>query len=834
MNEKLYDMMDWARIEGLVYSEEDHPHDFLGAHVTDEGVLIQTFIPTAEKIEVITGQPKTSIPMEKEDEAGFFALLLPGDRVPEYQFSITFDDGSVRKIRDPYGFEPQLTREETKEFNAGICYDIYEKLGAHPMTIDGTEGVYFAVWAPNAVRVSLVGDFNLWDGRRLPMRRLWDSGIFELFVPGLVVGTLYKYEIKAKGGLTFLKADPYGFAAELRPDTASVVTDLGGFEWEDLDHLLERRKRTLSEEPMFSCEIHLGSFARPRDGREFYNYRELAPMVAEYVKKSGYTHIELMPVMEYYHDETAGFQTAQFYAPTARYGSPQDFMYFMNYMHKEGIGVILDWAPEHFASDIPGLCGFDGTCLYEHQDPRQGLNPKLGTRIFNYARPEVSNFLIANALFWVKVYHADGLRVNNATAMLYLDYDRTDGQWVANMYGGNENLDAVEFLRHLGSVFRRRSQGAVLIAKETSCWDKATSLPEEEGLGFDFKWNDGWTSDFLSYMQLDPVFRGYHHGELIFSMVYQYSEKFMLTISHEEVGADKGALLVRLPGRREMKFANLRAAIAYMTVHPGKKMLFMGQELGSFDPWKYDQPLDWELGKMLQGTGLQAFMTDLLKLYRSEKALFEKDFDPEGFEWINNISGNENMLVFLRKGSQEADTLLIVCNFSPLKYENHKIGVPMRGSYKEIFNSDREIYGGSGAGNPRAKVSKKDECDGRPDSIRITVPPMSVCIFRCSKAKEKDGTALKPQTKAESKAPAKAKAASAAKKAAAGSEQTKAASAAKKTAVGAEQTKAGSAAKKTAAGAEQAKTGAAAKKSTRKTSLKEELEKKFEQEEKKL
>ncbi len=740
MNDKLYDMMDWARIEGLVYSEEDNPHDFLGAHVTNNGVLIQTFIPTAEKITVLCGNPATAYEMEREDEEGFFAALVPGTRVPEYSFQIVFDNGTTRKIRDPYQFPPQITLEETRQFNAGILYNAYEKLGAHPMTIEGTEGIYFAVWAPNAMRVSLVGDFNLWDGRRLPMRRLWDSGIFELFVPGLAPGCLYKYEIKTKGGLTFLKGDPYGFACELRPDTASIAADLTGFKWEDQEWVLNRRKRETGKQPMFICEIHLGSFAKPEDGREFYNYRELAVKIASYVKKSGYTHIELMPVMEYSRDETAGYHTVGYYAPTSRYGSPSDFMYFMNYMHTQGIGVFLDWSPAHFAPDAQGLCGYDGTCLYEHQDPRQGLNPRLGTRIFNYARPEVTGFLIANALFWVKMYHADGIRIENASAMLYLDYDRTDGQWIANMYGGNENLDAVEFLHHLSSIFRKKGAGAVLMAEETSYWPKATSTAEDGGLGFDYKWNDGWSNDFLGYMQLDPVFRGYHHGDLTFSMVYNYSEDFILSISHEEVSGGKGALLVRMPGRKEMKYANLRAALGYQVVHPGKKLLFMGQELLPFTEWNPNEQLDWDQAGTRQGEAMQRYMTDLLALYRREKALYELDYDPDGFEWINNISGNENMLVFLRRTAIEEEMLLVVCNFSPLVYEKHKIGVPMKGTYKEIFNSDHVEYGGSGNVNPRAKISKADECDGRPDSIRITVPPMGISIFRCTRSKATAGT----------------------------------------------------------------------------------------------
>ena len=410
MNEKLYNMMDWAKVEALVYSEEDQPHSFLGPHLTEDGVLIQTFIPTAVSVSVEIEGVKRTYPMEKEDEAGFFAVLLPRKTIPKYKLLVTYDGGTTQRMADAYSFAPQITEKETKKFNAGICYDIYEKLGAHPMTIDGVDGVYFAVWAPNALRVSVVGDFVLWDGRRMPMRRLWDSGIFELFVPGLTEGTIYKYEIKARGGLTFLKSDPYGNAAELRPATASVVADLSGFDWTDEGWLVAREKQDTKKEPMYIYEMHLGSWKKPEDGRAFYNYRELAPMVADYIKEMGYTHVELMPVMEHPLDASWGYQVIGYYAPTARYGSPKDFMYFM--MHEQGIGVTLDWVPAHFPRDVHGLSGFDGTCLYEHLDPRQGYHPHWGTLIYNYGRPEVKNFLIANALFWAKKYHADGIRMD--------------------------------------------------------------------------------------------------------------------------------------------------------------------------------------------------------------------------------------------------------------------------------------------------------------------------------------------------------------------------------------------------------------------------------------
>ncbi len=760
MDEKLYDSMDWARVEALVYSEEDHPHDFLGPHLTEDGVRIQAFIPTATEVSVLVEGVQKPFLMDLEDEAGFFAVQLPRKRIPKYQLRVTFDNGSVQEWTDCYAFDPQITEKETKKFNAGICYDIYEKLGAHPMTINGVEGVYFAVWAPNAVRVSVVGDFVLWDGRRLPMRRLWDSGIFELFVPGLKEGAVYKYEIKAKGGLTFLKADPYGNAAELRPATASVVADLSDFAWTDQDWMRERAKAETKEKPMFIYEVHLGSWKKPDDGREFFNYRELAVDLADYVKAMGYTHVELMPVMEHASDSTWGYQVTGYYAPTARYGSPKDFMYFMDYLHSQGIGVILDWAPAYFPRDLQGLSAFDGTCLYEHLDPRQGFNPQLGTLIYNYGRPEVTNFLIANALFWAKKYHADGIRMDSVASMLYLDYGKNDGEWVANMYGGNENLEAVEFLKHLNSIFKQQTGGALLIAEESTVWPKVTGSLDEGGLGFDYKWNTGWMNDFIGYMQLDPIFRSHHHGELTFSMVYAYSEEFILPFPHGEVVGGKGSMISKMPGKKEMKFANLRAAYGYFIAHPGRKLLFMGQDFAQQEEWSEGEALKWDLLDESDHQNMQKYMKALVSLYRENPALYALDYDPDGFEWINSIDANENLLIFLRKTHKEEETLLIVCNFSALVYDRHTVGVPFKGKYKEIFNSDRPEFGGQGNTNPRVKVSRKEECDGRKDSIQIKIPPMGIAVFSCNRAAETESAneAAKEQKKKQarpSKAPAK-------------------------------------------------------------------------------
>lgn len=734
--DKLYDLMDWAQIEALVYSEEDQPHDILGPHVTDDGILIQTFIPTANRIKVrITGKKET-YEMKLEDEAGFYAVLIPGKKIPKYTLDVVFDDGTSLEYLDPYAFAPILTPQETAKFNAGICYDIYEKLGAHPMTVNGVDGVHFAVWAPNAMRVSVVGNFNLWDGRRLPMRRLWDSGIFELFVPGLGAGEIYKYEIKAKGGLTFLKADPYANAAELRPNNASVIADLRSFKWTDAAWMKERKAKDFKKNPMAVYEMHLGSWRKPEE-KEFYNYRELAPMLADYIEEMGYTHVELLPVMEHPFDGSWGYQVTGYYAPTARYGTPEDFMYFMDYMHGRGIGVILDWVPAHFPRDTFGLSGFDGTCLYEHQDPRQGSHPHWGTLIYNYGRPEVSNFLIANALFWAEKYHVDGIRMDAVASMLYLDYGKNDGEWVANIYGGNENLEALEMLKHLNSVFKKRGDGALLIAEESTAWPKITGALDDGGIGFDLKWNMGWMNDFIGYMSLDPLFRGANHGGLTFSMIYAYSENFILTLSHDEVVHGKCSLINKMPGDLAQKFANLRAAYGYMMTHPGKKLLFMGQEFAQYKEWNEAEGLAWSDLDNEPNQQMQKYYKALLAFYRAHPALYEKDYDPEGFEWINAISSNENMLVFLRKAKKKEDTLLVVCNFSPLVYENHKIGVPYPGKYKEIFNSDRIEFGGTGNVNPRVKQSKKEEWDDRENSIAIKVPPMGISIFSYAKTEPK-------------------------------------------------------------------------------------------------
>ena len=694
MSDKLYELMDWPEIEAVVYSEEYAPREILGPHVTGDGVLVQCFFPGADKVTVKTTKDGREYPMSKEDDAGYFAVLLSGRKIPEYTYLVE-QEGEQIECYDAYAFPCQITLEEEQKFINGICYDIYEKLGAHPMTVNGVDGVYFAVWAPNAARVSVVGDFNHWDGRVYQMQRLSVSGIYELFIPQIPVGSLYKYELKLKDGLTYLKADPYANQAELRPATASVVADLTQYVWKDQTWMKERKKIQTEDAPMFVYEMHLASWKKPEDGREFYNYRELAPMIVAYVKEMGYTHVELMPVMEHPFDASWGYQVTGYYAPTSRYGSPEDFMYFVDTLHQAGIGVILDWVPAHFPRDTFGLANFDGTCLYEHLDPRQGYHPHWGTLIYNYGRPQVKNFLIANALFWTEKFHADGIRFDAVASMLYLDYGKNDGEWIANIYGGNENLDAVELLKHLNSIFKKKHPDALLIAEESTAWPRVTgSVDTEDGLGFDYKWNMGWMNDFVGYMSNDPYFRGAHHNELTFSMVYAYSERFMLSLSHDEVVHGKKSLIGRMPGEYADKFSQTRLLLMYQMAHPGKKLTFMGTELAQFIEWNFRQSLDWLLLDYPTHEAMQQFVRELNHFYTRTPALYQLDDSWDGFEWISVDDRAHSVLAFLRKDA-EGNKILCLFNFTPVEHYPYRVRLPFMATLDQaISNVDlREIKG---------------------------------------------------------------------------------------------------------------------------------------------
>ncbi|MCM1384091.1 MAG: 1,4-alpha-glucan branching protein GlgB [Lachnoclostridium sp.] len=734
MTNKLYKLMNWAKIEEIMYSECDNPHELLGPHKSGSQTLLQAYFPGALKVTVQWDfeedtQDHKEAKMEVAEEEGYFAALIPVKELGFYRYVVTYPEKKTWVTGDPYRHKIQITESDVEKFKNGIHYTVYEKLGAHPMTLDGESGTYFAVWAPDAMRISVVGDFNGWDGRIHQMRRIKDAGIFELFVPCAKCGDNYKFEIKLKTGLTYLKSDPYGNAAQMRPENASVIADLNAFHWEDAGFIKNREKFQTGNAPISVYEMYLGSFVEPKQGKAYANYREIAPKVISYVKEMGYTHVELMPVMEHPLDGSWGYQVIGYYAPTARYGSPEDFMYFVNELHKAGIGVILDWVPAHFPRDAYGLSNFDGTCLYEHQDPRQGCHPHWGTLIYNYGRPEVSNYLIANGLFWVEKFHADGIRMDAVASMLYLDYGKNDGEWVANMYGGKENLEAIEMIRHFNSILKKRNPGVLSIAEESTAFPMITGDIKEGGLGFDLKWNMGFMNDYLRYIQYDPYFRSHHHGELTFSMIYAYSEKFILVFSHDEVVHGKATMVGKMPGEREQKFANLRLTYAYMMTHPGKKLLFMGQDIGEFDEWNEARRVEWDLRQNPEHEGIALLVKDLNGLYKSQKALYELDGEPEGFEWMNNISGDDCYLSYVRNGSDPEDMLLVVANFAGVEQEI-TTGVPYEGKYKEIFNTDNIKYGGSGMVNERVKKAQDIRWDERMQSITVKLAPLSLSILQ--------------------------------------------------------------------------------------------------------
>ena len=616
-------------------------------------------------------------------------------------------------------------------FGQGTHYEIYEKLGAHPMTLNGTKGVYFAVWAPHAVSVSLVGDFNNWDPESHPMTLLETSGIYEIFVPGLKEGSLYKFAIATQTGKLLFKADPYARSAEFRPGTASVVASDTSYKWSDSAWLQKRRTTNPREAAMSIYEVHLGSW-RKKDREErngFYTYREAAAELAEFVKDMGYTHVELMGIAEHPFDGSWGYQVTGYYAPTSRYGTPEDFQYFVNYLHKKGIGVILDWVPAHFPRDAHGLADFDGQALYEYADPRKGEHPDWGTKVFDYGKHEVSNFLIANALYWVEKFHVDGLRVDAVASMLYLDYGRKDGEWVANRYGGNQNLEAIEFFRHLNSIMASRGEGAMVIAEESTAWPLVTHDPKDGGLGFTFKWNMGWMHDFLEYMKLDPYFRKFNHNKMTFGLTYFNSENFILVLSHDEVVHLKCSMINKMPGYFPDKFANLKAGYTYMIGHPGKKLLFMGQDFGQLHEWDEKVSLDWYLTEEDLHSDLQSYVRDLLHIYQKYPALYESDDDWDGFQWINANDGDRSIFSFVRYAKNKRKSLLFVCNFTPMDRPDYRVGVPKRGNYTLLLDNGHGAYAPSES--PVFRAVKK-ECDGQPFSINLPLTAYGTAILRFS------------------------------------------------------------------------------------------------------
>ena len=617
-------------------------------------------------------------------------------------------------------------------FGQGNHYDIFRKLGAHLTEVDGQSGVHFAVWAPHALEVHVIGEFNGWNEHSHPMKRLDPLGIWELFVPGVQLGCLYKYLIESQDHRLLYKADPYATEAELRPGTASKVSDISGYQWSDGDWMNTRKKKEPKEEPMSIYEVHPGSWKRHPHGSDedgYYRYRDLAHELADYVHEMGYTHVELMGIAEHPFDGSWGYQVTGYYAPTSRHGSPKDFMYLIDYLHQKKIGVILDWVPAHFPKDAHGLADFDGQPLYEYPDPRKGEHPDWGTKIFNYEMNEVKNFLIANALYWVEEFHVDGLRVDAVASMLYLDYGKEAGQWVPNKFGGNKNLEAIEFFKHLNSVLLGRNPGVVTIAEESTAWPMVTGRPEDDGLGFSFKWNMGWMNDFLEYMKLDPYFRKGAHNLMTFAMTYAYSENYILVLSHDEVVHLKCSMINKMPGEYEEKFANLKAAYAFMLGHPGKKLLFMGQDFAQLQEWSEARELDWYLLEQDQHRELQNFVKALLHLYKKTPALYQQDTRPEGFQWINANDGYRSIFSFMRFDKEKKKSLLFVCNFTPVERPDYRVGVPKKKQYKLVLDSDAAEFGGSGKTKPGIYKAETGECDGQPYSIAYPLPAYGVAVF---------------------------------------------------------------------------------------------------------
>lgn len=641
--------------------------------------------------------------------------------------------------------EHRISELDTYLFAKGTHYEIYEKMGAHLAEEDGKAGTYFSVWAPNARCVSVVGDFNNWDRSAHPMQPVQQSGIWDIFVPGVKAGDLYKFAVETSQGYTVLKADPYGNQSQLRPDNASVVADIRHFDWTDQAWRKEHQEKK-TESPMAIYEVHPGSWKKDSSmPGEFYNFKKLAVELADYVLEMGYTHVELIGLSEHPFDGSWGYQVSGYYAPTARYGTPADFMYFVNYMHDHGIGVILDWVPAHFPKDEFGLGRFDGTALYEHQDPRKGEHPEWGTYCFNYGRTEVSNFLVANALFWIEKFHVDGLRVDAVASMLYLDFGRSSGNWIPNEDGGNQNYEAITFLKHLNSIVAQRNPGAMMIAEESTAWPKVTGDVDDGGLGFTYKWNMGWMHDFLEYMKCDPIFRKYHQNQITFSFMYAYSENYVLVLSHDEVVHLKKSMIYKMPGTMPEKFGNLRAAYGLMMMHPGKKLLFMGQDFAQTAEWNEAKSLDWHLlEKYPEHQQLNHYYRDLLHFYQNEPALYELDDSPEGFAWINGSDAEHNMLTFCRMTKDKKNCLLCHFNFSPVAYENFQSGVLCPGTYTEVFNSNAAEYGGTGLVNPEPIEAVKESWDFKDYSIKYHLGAYGVCIFKFDYVEPKPEEPQKP------------------------------------------------------------------------------------------
>ena len=711
------------------------PHSVLGIHEFNDGVIIRVFDPLADSVEILTGSDfSNSEPMRNEGR-GLFTAIFKKSPFFAYRVKKYFADGTIFTSADPYSFLPGIGEMDTYLFNLGEHRNVYEMMGAHCRTRDGVEGVEFTVWAPNAVRVSVIGDFNCWDGRRGMMRLMGNTGVWELFIPGLCAGDLYKFEIRTQNGDIFTKLDPYARQIQRRPDNAGIVTGSEPFHWSDEVWMEKRRSGNPMNRPMNVYEIHLGSWGNPGlkplpEGEEFHNYREIADILGKYLSEMGYTHVELLPVCEHPLDQSWGYQVTGFYAPTSRYGTPEDFAYFVDHMHSLGIGVLLDWVPAHFPKDAFSLGRFDGTALYEHADPRQGEHRDWGTYIFNYGRCEVCNFLLGSALYWMDHFHVDGLRVDAVASMLYLDYSRNAEDWIPNKYGGNENLEAVAFLRRLNELTNELFPGTVMIAEESTSWPGVSKPTYLGGLGFTYKWNMGWMHDSLEYFKQDPVFRSYNHGKLTFSLMYAFSENFVLPLSHDEVVHGKCSLLNKMPGDYQQKFANLRALFAYMATHPGKKLLFMGGEFAQWIEWNCNQALDWHLLDYPQHKAMQTLVKELNFFYRANNALWDDDFTNAGFQWLDGGDVHQSIVSYIRWDKERKDPVVVILNMTPVVRDNYTTGVPLPGDWVEVLNTDASRFGGTNLLNDGVYTAEPGIYHGQDQHITIRLPWLGAVILK--------------------------------------------------------------------------------------------------------
>ena len=740
---KLYDIFH------IVNGEHSDPHTVLGMHEMEEdgrkAVVVRAFLPYAAGITVIDyANKRKKYPMERLHADGFFEVTI-ADREEwfRYQLEYTDADGNTWRSYDPYSFSPTLSEFDRHLFGAGTHYEIYEKMGGRLMTHEGARGAAFSVWAPNAKAVSVIGDFNNWDARRSPMRRLGESGIWELFLPAAAEGDKYKFHVTQCDGRLVDKTDPYGVYAEVRPNNASVLYPLKRYKWKDRRWMTARRKYDFRAAPMNIYEVHLGSWKRA-EGNRFLSYTELAEQLIPYVKEMGYTHIEMLPVEEHPFDGSWGYQVTGYYAPTSRYGSPDEFKQFVDACHQNGISVILDWVPAHFPKDDFALARFDGTALYEHQDPRLGEHIQWGTYIFNYGRKEVANFLLANALYWMDIFHIDGLRVDAVASLLRLDFCKEEGQWLPNVYGGSENLEAIEFLKHMNSVIAEREPGALMIAEDSTAWPGVTKKVDEGGLGFSLKWNMGWMNDFLSYIKLDPIYRKYHQNKLTFGMAYHYAENFVLVLSHDEVVHTKSSMIGKMPGDVWQSFANLRLSYGFMMGHPGKKLLFMGGEFAQYSEWSEARSLDWHLLQYADHQEMQAYVKELNHLYTEEPAFWAEDFDPNGFQWIECDDAESSIVSFVRRSKEKE--LVFLCNFTPVVHRGFSLGVPQEGVYHERLNSDAARFGGSDVINAVPLQSKAEPAGRCPFRVELDVPPLGMVILEREQPKKQPRT-KKPKTR---------------------------------------------------------------------------------------